>query len=174
MNKVELDHEAGDKLQKNNIIKIDKAWRNRLELNQNGSIKSNRKNIQLILNHDENIKDIGRLNEFSGHKEIFNKPGWRKANDDELLWTDIDDSQLRTYIDVNYGISNESGINDCINNMFYKNSYHPIREYLKGLSWDEENRLETIFIDFLGAEDSNYTRTITRKILTAADRKSVV
>src|SRR5699024_5089297 len=136
---------------KGNVIEFDEAWKKRLSKNKtNDSLKNNRYNIQLILDHDKNVKDIGRLNEFSGHKEIFNKPIWRKKEDNEPLWTDMDESQLRTYIDVNYGISNEMAINDCMNTIFYQNSYHPIREYLKGLTWDGKNRLESLFIDFLG------------------------
>lgn len=165
----ELDSELIEEYQnKNNVVKIDKKWKNKLEINQNGNFKKHRKNIQLILDHDENLKDIGRLNEFSTHREVFNKPTWRKSDDDELLWTDIDESQLRTYIDVHYGISNESGINDVMNNMFYKNSYHPIQTYLKGLSWDGKERVDSLFIDFLGAENNEYSRTITRKMLVGA------
>lgn len=165
----ELDSELIEEYQnKNNVVKIDKKWKNKLEINQNGNFKKHRKNIQLILDHDENLKDIGRLNEFSTHREVFNKPTWRKNDDDELLWTDIDESQLRTYIDVHYGISNESGINDVMNNMFYKNSYHPIQKYLKELSWDGKERVDSLFVDFLGAENSEYSRTITRKMLVGA------
>ncbi|MDY0410130.1 virulence-associated E family protein [Paracerasibacillus soli] len=55
-----------------------------------------------------------------------------------------------------------------MNTIFYKNSYHPIKEYLKGLYWDGESRLESLFIDFLGADDNEYTRTVTKKMLVAA------
>lgn len=169
---VELDEELLKKSKnKNNVVKIDKAWKENLEVNQNGNFKKSRKNIQLILVHDENLKNIGRLNEFSTHREIYKEPEWRKKDDEELLWTDIDESQLRTYIDIHYSISNEAGIEDVMNNMFYKNSYHPIRKYLKGLTWDEEKRVDSFFIDFLGAEDNNYTRTVTRKMLVAAVKR---
>src|SRR5690625_4648058 len=55
-----------------------------------------------------------------------------------------------------------------MNNKFYSNSYHPIIEYIKSLTWDKQNRLESLFIDFLGAQDDKYTRTVTRKMLVAA------
>jgi len=164
-----LDHEAGRRLQeKNNVINIDKPWKKALEKNQHNKLKNNRKNIQLILNNDEDLKDIGRLNEFSGHNEVFKKPIWRRKDDDELFWTDTDDAQLRIYIDTVYGISNISGIEDCLSTVFYKNAYHPIQQYLRSQSWDGKNRLETLFIDFLGADNSKYTKAITRKMLVAA------
>lgn len=93
LKQTELDHEAGQALQeKENVIKVDKVWKKRLETNHNTNFKSNRKNIQLILDHDENLKNIGRLNELSGFKEIYKPPIWRKKDDNELRWTDYDDA----------------------------------------------------------------------------------
>jgi len=166
---VELDHKAGKKLQeKSKVLKMDKAWMNRLQINQKGQIKKNRFNVQLILDHDENLKDIGRLNIFSGHNEIYKSPFWRRKDDDDVFWTDTDEAQLRVYIDSKYGISNNSAIEDCLSAVFYKNAYHPIRDYLKAQSWDREKRLDSFFIDFLGASYTNYTTTVTRKMLVAA------
>ena len=53
--------------------------------------------------------------------------------------------------------------------MSLERSFHPIREYLEGLpEWDGIPRLEELLIDYLGAEDSPYTRAITKKTFTAA------
>ena len=43
-----------------------------------------------------------------------------------------------------------------------------MREYLQGLVWDGTERLDRLFIDYLGAEDSSYTRAVTRKMFVAA------
>lgn len=171
LSEVELDHAAGQALLMRNVINFDEAWKYKLDVNRHGKIKPSRKNIKLILEHDENLKDIGRLNVFSGYKEIFRKPFWRNEVDENIFWTDFDDSQLRTYFDENYGITNESGINDCMNIMFYKNSYHPITSYIKSLSWDGVKRVDSFFIDFLGAKDEKYTRVVTRVMLVAAVKR---
>lgn len=176
MSKIELDHEAGQALMekqktKNNVINLDDAWTKRLDVNNNGKILNNRYNVQLILENDDELKNIGRLNEFSGHNEIYRIPEWRKKDDTQTLWTDTDDAQLRIYLDTKYGISNESAINDVMSTVFYKNSYHPIREYLKSLAWDGTNRLEYLFIDFLGAENDKYTKTVTKIMLVAAVKR---
>ena len=45
-------------------------------------------------------------------------------------------------------------------------AYHPIRDYLDKLPpWDKTPRADTLFIDYLGAEDTPYTRAVTRKTL---------
>lgn len=48
-------------------------------------------------------------------------------------------------------------------------AFHPIKEYLEALpEWDGTKRLESLLIDYLGAEDNSYVRAVTRKTLTAA------
>lgn len=46
--------------------------------------------------------------------------------------------------------------------------YHPIKEYFETLHWDGTERLDTLLIDYLGADDTRYVRAVTRKTLTAA------
>ena len=48
------------------------------------------------------------------------------------------------------------------------NAFHPVRDYLNGLVWDGTPRVEALLIDYLGAADSPYTRTVTRMTLAAA------
>lgn len=46
--------------------------------------------------------------------------------------------------------------------------YHPIKEYFSGLAWDGTERVDTLLIDYFGAEDTPYTRAVIRKTLVAA------
>lgn len=147
---------------------IEDGWKKSLEIDSNGKYKNSRFNLLLILENDKNIKDVGRLNEFSDQWEINIMPPWRKEQDNDVQWTNSDQAQLRNYISLNYGIEHNNRLEDCQTALFYKNSYHPIKEYLKGLYWDKKPRVESIFIDFLGAEDNLYSRTVTKKMLVAA------
>ena len=49
-----------------------------------------------------------------------------------------------------------------------RNEYHPVRDYLNSLKWDNVSRIENLMIDYLGAENSDYTKVTTRKMLVAA------
>jgi predicted P-loop ATPase len=45
---------------------------------------------------------------------------------------------------------------------------HPVRDYLSDLTWDGTERISAWLVDYLGAEDSAYNRSIGRKWLISA------
>ena len=49
-----------------------------------------------------------------------------------------------------------------------ENPFHPVRDYLHGLTWDGRNRLEGFAASHLGAEDSRYSAAVGRCVLVAA------
>ena len=57
---------------------------------------------------------------------------------------------------------------DAVDLAIDSNKIHPVRDYLRSLEWDGQPRAEMLFIDYLGAEDSRYTRAVTRKALIGA------
>ena len=83
-------------------------------------------------------------------------------------WTDADDAALRYYLERTYGLTGKDRIFDAVNVVAQSNAFHPVREYLDSCTWDEVPRVETLLIDYLGAEDTPYTRAVTRKALAAA------
>jgi putative DNA primase/helicase len=148
----------------------DKEWLLLLEIDKHGSYKPTRDNITLILENDPYLKGRIAHNEFSHFTMARGHLPWRRLVNltDGEHWEDSDDASLRHYIEKVYGITITEKVSDALTIIERKNRYHPIREYLKGLVWDGTKRAESLLIDYLGAEDSNYTRTVTRKILAAA------
>lgn len=49
-----------------------------------------------------------------------------------------------------------------------------MQDFLSGLAWDGVPRLDTLFIDYLGAADTPYTRAVTRKAFTAAVTRAMI
>lgn len=86
----------------------------------------------------------------------------------ERDWEDNDDSGLRYYIEKVYQIKGKANIEDAWGLVANENRYHPVRDYLESLVWDGVPRVETLFIEFMGAEDNAYTRAVSRIALTAA------
>ena len=49
-----------------------------------------------------------------------------------------------------------------------ENSFDPVQDYLTGLEWDGVERLDTMLVRWMGAEDNRYVRAVTRKWMCAA------
>lgn len=149
---------------------IDTEWLKLLEVDKRGFYRPTIDNLVLILENDPYLKGKIALNEFSHRTMIRGKLPWHKLNNTEEgdPWKDSDDAALRYYIEKIYGINSPAKIDDTLLIVEEKNKYHPIRDYLKETVWDGKRRVETLFIDYLGAEDCAYTRTVTRKAVAAA------
>ena len=149
---------------------INDSWTLKLEVDKNGLYKSSIKNIVTILENDKNLKGKIAYNLFSNRTIIKGDLPWKKVVDKENgdVWQDSDDSNLRMYLDVVYKIVSPHKIYDGISIIEKRNEFHPVRDYLNSLDWDNVSRLDNLMIDYLGAENSEYTKAITRKMLVAA------
>lgn len=145
----------------------DVNWQTKLELDKNGGISESLTNFVTILRYDPRLHEIA-YNEHSCGISI---------RDAELLpweqlkpgWSDADLASLTAYLDRVYHIFSPSKLKNALLTITAERSFHPIKEYLEGLpAWDGKKRLETLLIDYLGAEDSSYVRAVTRKTLVAA------
>lgn len=145
-------------------------WITKLELDKKGMYKASNKNIVTILENDINLKGKIAYNLFSNRTMVKGDLPWRSISDKVRgdIWQDSDDANLRVYIDITYGIVAPYKINDGLAIIEKKNKYHPIIDYLNSNTWDKTSRVDTLMIDYLGAEDCEYTRNVTRKMLVAA------
>lgn len=148
--------------------KTDMTWTGLLQVHpKTGQVLSNRYNIEVILKNDPAVKDTFGYEEFSQRIAIRRIPSWRHG-DDSPYWTDTDEANLRSVLETCYDINSQSKVDDCILTVAQDNRFHVVRDFLNQLEWDGQPRVETLFIDFLGAEDTEYVRQVTRKTLTAA------
>ena len=140
-------------------------WKAELEYSKSGKIQCTIANIITILENDPSFS--GRLvhNLFSGANTIIGGAPWNKQ---ASQWSDADDANLRVWMERNYDIVGKEKIADGLTAVFTKHSFHPIRDYLNSLTWDGVPRLEHLIIDYIGAEDNELNRTMTRKHFTAA------
>ena len=140
-------------------------WMADLEYDRKGAIKSTTKNIITILENDPRLAGHLWHDLFSGFDLIRNGLPWdRKA----VQWGNRDDANLRVYLDENYGVTGKDKVKDAKDAVFTRHRVHPIRDYLGGLEWDGTPRLDTLIIDYLGAEDTALNRAMTRKHFVAA------
>ena len=119
--------------------------------------------------NDPNLQGIA-YNAQKGSVALLEPVPWRKPEDWQgAEWEDDDDSSLRVYIEKVYNVWSPTKLNDALVTVSRERSFHPIKNYLDELpEWDGIPRLETLLIDYLGADDTPYVRAVTRKTFTAA------
>lgn len=145
------------------------AWKAELELTAEGGVRSTIGNIRLILENDPALKGCIAWDEMDMLQAVKRDLPWREASDRRgRTWQNSDDANLRLYMERTYGIVGKEKILDGVETTAKAHSYHPIREYIQAATWDEVPRIDTLLIRYLGAEDTEYTRTVTRKTLVAA------
>jgi putative DNA primase/helicase len=142
-------------------------WMVGLEADSKGKYLSSASNINTILGHDARLKEAFKQNDFDRKRYVFKSLPWRKVATPEPI-KDVDASGIRNYIESIYGITGALKIDDSIALEFEKQSFHPIKDYLRSLKWDGVKRIDNLLIDYFGADDNLYTREAIRKTLTAA------
>jgi putative DNA primase/helicase len=143
----------------------DDSWQLKLEVNKNGSVKDTLSNITEILRHDELFTSIA-YNELSHRLDVKGKLPWQQVKDG---WNDSDLSQAKVILDKKYGIYSPAKFKDALITTASERAFHPIKDYFDSLPvWDGIKRVDTLLIDYFGADDNCYTREVMRKTLLAA------
>lgn len=144
-------------------------WLAEMDVDRKGNYLATPKNIDLILRNDPNLKKCFAYDTFNDRKALLRLPTWRCKEDTEMFIRDDDEANLRKYLsEAPWEIEAKQKIVDGLDIICRKNAFHPVREYFNALEWDGVPRLDTLFIDYLGAEDTLLNRMITRIAFTAA------
>lgn len=145
----------------------DNSWTSELTVNTKGEYENSANNLNIIFQFDPFLKNAFKLNTFDNKRYVTKTLPWRKIDSMEPL-RDVDYSGVRNYIECIYGIVSSQKVDDALALEIEKKKFHPIVEYIKSLRWDGIPRVNTLLIDYFGAEDNAYTRAVIRKMLCAA------
>lgn len=132
-------------------------------VDDDGSILPTAENIRLAV---DKLGVTLRYDEFRGSPVIEGLPDFGPWLDDPAmvrLWLTIEERfgfrPRRDYFDA------------VIADTCQRNRFHPVRDYLDGLTWDGKPRIDTWLIDYAGAEDKAYVRAVGAIVLMAAARR---
>lgn len=143
-------------------------WVGKLEVTSKGVIKNNYSNIKMIIENDLNLKDKIVYDEFSNKSKVIGKLPWGRSDIKSSL-QDSDYMSMCIYIEETYGVTvSDERLRKILIANIQSKAINPPKEYLNSLSWDGVNRIDTLLIDYFGAEDTEYTRVVTRKWLCGA------
>lgn len=128
---------------------VAELWHQRLKRSATGVIVDDPYNVALFLDHEETLRGMLALDAFSQRIIKRRPPPWVSGAID---WSDTDAVMLRVYLIEKHGAS--FTLQNCEHGVLYnatKYSAHPVREYLSGLKWDGEPRLDTWIAYYLDA-----------------------
>ncbi|WP_455239003.1 VapE domain-containing protein [Veillonella sp.] len=168
-----LDKERMADMEFEDITDEEEDFLEKLKRDRRGTPESDVFNCLIVLKYDPALKGKIRLDEFAHRLVVIDDLPWR-GKDETPYWTDTDDACLRNYFATKYLIKGKGIIDDALQEVTQANKFHPVREYLTGLTWDGECRVDTLFIDYIGAEDTEYIRAVTRKWMCGAIARVMV
>ena len=148
------------------------AWRAGLTRDSRDRVRPSRPNLVLILEHD--TRYAGRLGEdlLSGQVEWRSWPPHLPLEAERRFPSELRDQDvvlLHTLLEEEYGFAlNREALWDALSVVAQHHRYHPVREYLGGLSWDGEERVDQWLSRFCAAADTPYTRAVGARWLIAA------
>ena len=143
---------------------MDTEWMQRLT-RKKGSIDVDNtiNNLVLIMRNDPIFQAIA-YNQLADNLEIIGDVPWQH----EHFWRDADDAQVEVYLAAKYGEFTKNKIETAFTKTTDDRSYHPVREYIDALpEWDGEPRIERMLVKYLNADDTKYTRVVSRKFMCA-------
>ncbi len=146
----------------------DADWMTKLKVHPNtGVTLPTIDNARIILEHDPLLSSQFALNSFSGRGEVLGSLPWEPSKR-QRPWDDNDNFGLYWYMEKFYQLSCNSKIDGALSLHSNTHAFNPVVDYLTGLQWDGVPRLDSLFIDYLGAMDNRLTRVLTRQAFVAA------
>jgi predicted P-loop ATPase len=146
----------------------DGNWEHLLSINsQTAFPKATIDNVCIILEHDPNLKGKFANNLFAGRGEVLGALPW-DSSAKRRLWGDNDNSGIYWYLEKRHHITGNGKIDAALSLHSNKFAFNEVQDYLKRQAWDGVPRLDRLYIDYLGAADTVYNRTVARKSLVAA------
>jgi predicted P-loop ATPase len=145
-------------------------WRKLLIRNKSGAPKSQLANALTALRQAPEWQSVLAYDEFALVTMQMKPPPWLKHEDNNWTpkhWTDRDDALTADWLQ-HQGIGvNVNTAATAAETAAKDASFHPIKQYLTGLKWDGNKRVESFATTYLGADASPYHRAVSQSMLVA-------
>ena len=144
-------------------------WRRDLTHATNGDVKPTPHNVLTVLQNDEHLAGLFALDEFANRVVLKRDPPWAGGSREEF--NESDGLELAAWLGSPYryrmAVSAEL-VMQSVEAIARRSRYHPVRTYLRDLRWDGVSRIERMFPDRFGADDSAYTRDAAKCFMVSA------
>lgn len=146
-------------------------WREHLDYDHSGEIRATARNILTALKNAPEWQGVLQLNEFQQLPWIRARPPWLWAGQ---AWTpgpfiDADEARTLVWMQDNGIQCQPQALRPALAIAFDDLRFHPVREYLDGLVWDRQPRLDQAPTYYFGVEPiANYTEYVFAKWMISA------
>lgn len=134
-------------------------WVSQLDRTQTGRLIANSRTLGLILRNDPAFAPL-RFDEFAHLVRL----GERAIGDSDVF-------RFAEHIETVYGrgsIVPRPSLREAVEAIGTERSYHPIRDWLDGLSWDGKPRIGNLFPRYYGSKEDGYSSTIGKNLMIGA------
>ena len=143
------------------------SWRDALTRTEKGALHCSVANIYKILAFDERWKGVVAWDEFCMKTKKLKLPPYNKASLGD--WSDKDDTRTAIWLsDTYYFRPSTNTVLEAVEVVADDHVFHPVRQYLEGLVWDQKPRVSTWLHRYMGALDTPYARLVGRCWLVGA------
>lgn len=151
------------------------AWKKELKRNdKTGDCLKTPFNLRLIVLNDEQFKKV-KYNLFFQCNEITSSDCEFKGTNSPWQVDDCSLGLMADYIFINYGIN--LSIKEVMERVLTPSArmrgFNPVKDYIMQQKWDGKPRVDTLLIDYLGAEDTPLNRMIMRKWMAGAVGRAI-
>jgi len=141
-------------------------WTDGLMKESRGTRLGNLRNVLYTLRSASEWQGVLSYNEFAARVVTKKPPPWGGHTLEQ--WTDHHDTLACEWFQEQ-GIAAPAGtVGRGIQAVARENPFHPVRDYLNGLTWDGSPRLDRWLVTYFGVEDSEYVRAIGPRYLISA------
>lgn len=126
-------------------------------------------NYAEVMRANPNLAGKIKYNKLAYSPQYLGQLPWRAKDDTFGEWSDMDDSNLRSFMDVNYGLKSKLDYMDGFNIILNENSFNPIVDWLEALpKWDGKPHIDNLLPKYLGVENGNYSQQVMRLVMQGA------
>jgi predicted P-loop ATPase len=116
--------------------------------------------------YDPEWSGVLAYNEFSLYTVTKRAAPWQQKAGQN--WTDYDDSRAAEWLQHQGILVNSKLAGEAAQTVARENCFHPVRDYLEGMKWDKQPRIDNWLTVYLGTPNTPFNRAIGRRWLVSA------
>lgn len=144
-------------------------WRSLLTYTKDHNTQATLHNLTTILENDVGLEGLIGLDEFANRVTLHRDPPWTGGSRDEF--SELDGAELAAWLGHPAGykmVVKSSMVLEAVEAVARRHKFHPVKDYLNGLTWDGEARIDRLFIDHCGTMDDAYHKRVAAIFMLSA------